>query len=295
MPRNTVTTPVKTHGGKHYLAGKILELFPARDTYTTYVEPFFGGGSVLLRHDPTGKSEIVNDRNHNLVAFWRTLASPAAFAELQRKLAATPFSETEYNLAQAILQRCEARSRGGAGGACQGPDMIVQAWAFFVVSRQSMSGRGDAFAPASTARTRRGMNEQASAWWGAVDGLVEVHNRICGIYINEGPALRIIKKYDKPGVVMYLDPPYLINDFDGTPVRVSGDIYLHEMTFDDHTALLRAVHRCRHARILLSGYPSKHYDAELNGWNKTVFHIDNKASKKAVKDIKEEVVWRNFS
>ena len=40
--------------------------------------------------------------------------------------------------------------------------------------RQSLTGRMDTFAPLSRRRTRRGMNEQCSAWWNAVEGLPAV-------------------------------------------------------------------------------------------------------------------------
>lgn len=288
MPR--VPAPLKCHGGKWYLADRIIKLFPPRDSYTTYVEPYFGGGSVLLRHDPAGKSEIVNDLNYNLTCFWRTLASPAAFQEMYRRLGGTPFSEVEYGEAQAILDR----PNGGTGGAAQGPDMMTRAWAFFVVARQSMSGRGDCFAPASTARTRGGRNEQANSWWGAIDKLPAVAQRVEGLMIHHGKAVRIVKKYDKPGVLIYLDPPYLVTDVDGTKVRESGDVYDHEMTLEEHRELLEVLVGLKHARVLLSGYPSKLYDSYLTGWRKTVFRIDNKASKKAAKDIKDEVVWSNY-
>jgi DNA adenine methylase len=62
--------PLKWHGGKQYLAAKILGLFPPRDSYVHYVEPFFGGGAVLFSHDPEGKSEVVNDINYDLTEFW---------------------------------------------------------------------------------------------------------------------------------------------------------------------------------------------------------------------------------
>lgn len=172
--------------------------------------------------------------------------------------------------------------------------MTTRAWAFFVVARQSMSGRGDCFAPASTNRTRGGRNEQANSWWGAIDKLPAVAQRVEGLMIHEGKAVRVVKKYDKPGVVMYLDPPYLARDVDGSKVREAADVYDHEMTLEQHAELLDALLQVRHAMVLLSGYPSKLYDSRLGGWTKTVFRIDNKASKKAAKDIKDEVVWANY-
>ena len=37
--------PLKWHGGKYYLASKIVQLMPP---HLHYVEPFFGGGAVLF-------------------------------------------------------------------------------------------------------------------------------------------------------------------------------------------------------------------------------------------------------
>ena len=45
--------PLKWHGGKYYLAAKIVALMPP---HLHYVEPFFGGGAVLLDRDPEDES-----------------------------------------------------------------------------------------------------------------------------------------------------------------------------------------------------------------------------------------------
>jgi DNA adenine methylase len=45
--------PLKWHGGKHYLARRIVALMPC---HLHYVEPFFGGGAVLLARDPEDES-----------------------------------------------------------------------------------------------------------------------------------------------------------------------------------------------------------------------------------------------
>lgn len=281
MPKKTLTTPLKIHGGKHYLATEIVALFPPRDTYRTFFEGFFGGGSVLLRHNPEGKSEIVCDLNKNLTTFWRVLQDESLFKVFHRRVVNTPFSEVEFKTAQDDLK---------AGIA----DTLDRAWAFFVVARQSMSGRNDAFAPVSTSRLRRGMNEQVSAYYTAVDGLPQVAERMRRVLVLDGPFLKQIKKYDKPGVLMYLDPPYLVTDTDGTKIRESADVYDHEMTLEQHAELVETLAGLKSARVLLSGYKSKLYDKHLKKWNTKVFEIDNKASKKSTKDVKEEVVWLNY-
>jgi DNA adenine methylase len=68
--------PLKWHGGKHYLAPKIVALMPP---HLHYVEPFFGGGAVLLAKNPDGVSEVVNDLDGDLINFWKVLADEATF------------------------------------------------------------------------------------------------------------------------------------------------------------------------------------------------------------------------
>ncbi|MCA9025773.1 MAG: hypothetical protein KDA86_11250 [Planctomycetaceae bacterium] len=64
--------PIIRHGGKHYLAERIVVLMPPRSKNSNapapddpgcvhYVEPFFGDGSVLFAMAPEDISEVVND------------------------------------------------------------------------------------------------------------------------------------------------------------------------------------------------------------------------------------------
>lgn len=65
-----VSGPLKWHGGKFYLAPKIVTLMPP---HLHYVEPFAGGLAVLLAKDPEGVSEVINDLDGDLMNFWRVL------------------------------------------------------------------------------------------------------------------------------------------------------------------------------------------------------------------------------
>jgi len=61
--KNKLVAVVKWVGGKRQLLSEIEPLFPKR--YTTYCEPFVGGGAVLFSKQP--RHAIVNDLNKDLI------------------------------------------------------------------------------------------------------------------------------------------------------------------------------------------------------------------------------------
>jgi DNA adenine methylase len=61
--------PVKWHGGKAYLARRIIGLLP---DHRVYVEPYAGGLSVLL-NKPHAQLEVANDLNADLIGFYRVM------------------------------------------------------------------------------------------------------------------------------------------------------------------------------------------------------------------------------
>src|SRR5713226_3837013 len=87
---NRIVPPLKWHGGKNYLARRILDLMPP---HIHYVEPYAGGLAVLLAKNPEGISEVVNDLNGELCNFWNVLRDTLLFEKLHRMTEATPFSE----------------------------------------------------------------------------------------------------------------------------------------------------------------------------------------------------------
>lgn len=273
MSTAEITQPLKWFGGKHYLAERIIALMPP---HLHYVEPYAGGLAVLFAKDPEGVSEVVNDIHQDLTNFWRTLAIPDAFVAFTRQMQAMPFSEYEWGTAT-----CRLKSPFN--------DTTRRACEFFVACRQSRAGQFKDFATLSKTRTRRGMNEQASAWLTAVEGLPAVHARLKRVAILNRDALDVIRQQDGPDTCFYLDPPYLHE------TRESKDVYAHEMTEVDHLHLLQLLAKIE-GKFLLSGYRSKLYDewASGRGWNRHEFQIVNNASGKKTKDVKTECVWTNF-
>lgn len=57
-------------GGKSRLKKKIIEMFPDKYEYMTYVEPFVGGGSVFFYKNKS-KKEIINDLDNNVISIYK--------------------------------------------------------------------------------------------------------------------------------------------------------------------------------------------------------------------------------
>ena len=132
-------TPIKWHGGKHYLATRIIELMPE---HIHYVEPYFGGGSVLLHKNPIGVSEVVNDICGELMNFWRVLRSDDTLHEFARIIQTIPFSKPEWELYK-----------------LRGSTSVREAVNFFVRCRKSRAGQCNEFAHITRNRLRCNMNE----------------------------------------------------------------------------------------------------------------------------------------
>lgn len=269
-----LTPPLKWHGGKQYLAERFVELMPR---HLHYVEPFAGGLAVLFAKPYEGISEVVNDMHGELTNFWSVLRDVDEFERFHRMVEATPFSEVEWDRAKA--------NRGQ-------PDLdeVERAFWFFVFCRQSMSGRMTSFAPLTRNRTRRGMNEQASAWLGAVEGLPAVHSRLKRVVVLNRPAIEVIRKNDEPGTMFYLDPPYL-HETRATTTEYGPN----EMGEAQHSELLEVLSGLEGA-FMLSGYQSDLYAdfAKRYGWSLKSFELPNNAASGSSKRRMVECLWANF-
>jgi DNA adenine methylase len=240
-----------------------------------YCEPFFGGGSVLLSHSGEGRSELVNDINAELTGFWRVLQDPATFVEFSRRLEAMPLSRVEWDDAgEALVDDTLV-------------DHVSRAISFFVRCRQSLAGRMKSFTPPTRTRLRRQMNGNVSEWLGAVEGLVAVHTRLRRVFIENMDAVKLIKREDTPGTLVYCDPPYLAS------TRTAPDVYAHEMSVEQHQEFLVAAKACV-GKVMISGYSSDLYEQELSGWTQHVFDIANNAAGGLDKRRMTEVLWCNF-
>jgi DNA adenine methylase len=266
MKRNTraphrLRPAVKWHGGKSYLASRIIPLLPP---HREYVEPFAGGLSVLL-NKPRVPVEIAGDLDADLMAFYRALRDRPD--ELIPRLEAIPYTEESFAWAR---------------GQIVDPDPIGRAARFLVKNRFSRGGLGRDFAWSD--RLRGGLPGDLNAWRTIVGVLPAIARRLGRVDLYHGHALDLIARHDDVDTLLYLDPPYLAR------TRTAREVYAHEMGDEDHLALLEAIVHAR-AMVAISGYDNPLYARALKGWERHEFEMPDHSGQNKVKRRRIEVLW----
>lgn len=252
----------KYPGSKWRIADRIISKFPK---HHSYLEPFFGSGAVLFKK-PRSPIETVNDLDCdvvNLFEWMRTdperLAAEIALIPYARSVFDRAFEERE--LISDSFQRAVnfyIRMMMGYGFRTNGEKT---GW------KKDVQGREAAYA--------------ARNWCQIPEILIPAAERLRGVQIECRPALDVIRKFNYPNVLIYADPPYVLE----TRCRRQ---YRHEMTDSDHELLLDALLKHR-GPVILSGYDSPMYSDALRHWNKECIVSRNQACRET-----NEILWMNF-
>lgn len=246
-------------GGKWGLAEEIVALFPR---HRTYLEPFFGSGAVFFTKPPSA-IETINDLDGDIVNFFTVMRDSPE--ELARLIALTPYSREIFNDAHAD----------------KGNDPIDRAYRFAIRSRM---GHGFKTYTKTGFKTDIAGREGAYAlsnWVRMPRQVLDMAERLRQAQIEQRPAVELIRRYNFENVLIYADPPYLME-------TRGGKQYNCEMTEQDHVELLAALKEHK-GPVVLSGYPSELYDRELSGWARSTRRTYNQK-----KDPRTEVLWCNF-
>jgi DNA adenine methylase len=262
-----VTRPVvRWFGGKWLLAPWIIQHFPA---HRVYVEPFGGGGSVLLRK-PRAYAEVYNDLDSEVVNLFRVLRDGAQAAQLIEQLRLTPFARAEWEASYEQTEEAVERARR----LCVRSFMGYGANGHNVAASTGFRGSSN----------HTGRATVAVEWRGYPPALAEAVERLRGVVIETRDAVTVMDRHDGPHTLHYVDPPYIW----GTRGRFSAQRrYVHELTHDQHVELL-AFLRGLKGMVVLSGYPHALYDTSLVGWQR----IERPALADGARE-RTEVLWIN--
>ena len=243
---NAPARPVlRYHGGKWKLAPWVIDNLPP---HRTYVEPFGGAASVLMRKERS-YAEVYNDLDGEVVNVFRVLRDPTTACELERLMRLTPFARDEFIESYSPVsdpveqaRRTIFRSAAGFGSV-------------------AASGRKTGF----RSNVTRSGTTPAHDWANAPDHVASFVNRLRGVVIESRPASDVIRQFDGPDTLVYADPPYPHST--RTETAKWDHIYRHEMSDDDHrevAELLRSVE----GMVVISGYASDLYDEIYPDWKR---------------------------
>jgi len=257
---------IKYFGGKGTMFNNIIKHFPPKETYNIYIEPFGGSFSIGLKKEIT-QVEIYNDLEKNVYSLFKVLSDKNLFTEFKNKCDLLYYNEdlrSEYKK----LLKTEL-------------SIIDRATMFFYVNRTSHSGVGGF---SITAIVRRNMSKSVSDFLSAIDRLPELHQRLSNLIVTNTDGTELIKKYNQPNVLFYLDPPY------EQSTRTSAR-YAVDMDRQQHIELLDCLNNSK-AKILLSGYDCPLYDKLIN-FEKIQFEVKTIDGNRKPK-TKIETLWKNY-
>lgn len=272
--------PFPYYGGKSKMQHKIQPLIPH---YKIYAEPFAGAAATLFNlenyHD---KVEILNDKNKQLISFYRTVKNPKLFPRLLSMVEGTLHSEADYRRGLEIyLQPKWYHSR------------ILRTWALWVSFTQSHAsdphkGGGWRF---QTKEIRGGFNKEALGIHSSKKNFKKLAGRLERVSFCCMDALEFIKKVDSPDTFFPIDPPYPWSD--------QGNFEKMGFKMPQFVELLELLKTIKGKFLLTSGlYPELEAARLKNGWHSNDFEFKNpvtfrngeKLSSKITKRI-EAMTW----
>lgn len=218
-PVDPITPPVPYVGGKMRLAETVIRRI-GRVRHSLYCERFVGMGGVFLRRNKRPPAEVVNDRGGDVVNLFRVARKhlQALHGELDLRLHA----RQDYEALRAI----DPRSLTDVERAAR--FLILQAGGFGgkVIGRSfGIDRRSTARFSVERLRVR----------------LEELNDRLAHVCIEGLDFEECLQRYDGPGTLFYVDPPYL-----GTERFYGRDLF----TRADHTRLRDALLRIKGAAIV---------------------------------------------
>ena len=244
--RITTKPALRYHGSKSQIAKWIISYFAQHECYT---ETFGGGGSILHQKQRSWL-EVYNDLDGEVVNYFKMLRDRPQ--ELIKAIELTPYAKEEYLLSYE-----------------ESPDPLEMARRFYVRSFMAIAGPtaqwGTGWRRQKVVTKKYGKKKMTPAplTFMKVDHLYIIANRLRGVQIEHDTALNVIKRYDSPDTLHYVDPPYPA----GTRGRWKEKAYKHELTDDDHRELSELLHSLK-GTVLISGYDCELYQELYADWSR---------------------------
>jgi DNA adenine methylase len=201
----TIISPVRPVapyiGGKRALSKRLVEQI-SQIPHTLYAEPFVGMGGIFFRRTSRPTKEVINDISRDVVNLFRLLQRH--YQQLLDVLKWQICSRAEFNRLLALDPDCLTD--------------LERAARFLFLQRTAFGGQvaSRSFGVSRTNPARFDLTK-------LVPMLEEVHERLASVDIECLPFNLFIPRYDTPGTLFYIDPPYYGNEGDYGPGVFSAD------------------------------------------------------------------------
>jgi len=179
-------------GGKRNLA-KVITPIIAATPHTTYAEPFVGMGGIFLRRKARPRAEVINDLGRDVANLFRILQRhyPQFLDTLRFQLTTRVEFNRLVDTPPETLTDLERAAR------------------FLYLQKTAFGGKvsGRNFGVSKDRAARFNLSELEPM-------LEDLHSRMSGVVIECLDYGEFITRYDGPGTLFYLDPPYWGNEAD---------------------------------------------------------------------------------
>lgn len=243
-------------GGKKLLRKSIIERFPDTKEVDRYIEVFGGAGWVLFGKEPGKHLEVFNDIDSDLINLYRCIKYHCE--ALKKELDWLLISREQFFDSKSQLQ-----SRGLTD--------IQRAARYFLIIKISFGA------------DRRTFGTNKKNLVNAIEYLPEIRERLKNVVIENKDFESLIKVYDRPKALFYLDPPYV-----GTE-----DYYDNGFNLEDHKRL-NAVLKGIKGKFILS-YNDDEFIRELySGFQIERISRNNNLTNKKDSGEYKELIIKNF-
>ena len=195
--------PAAWIGGKRQLAARLCSMIE-RVPHHMYAEPFVGMGGVFFRREHVPPAEVINDRSGDVVNLFRILQRH--YPQFMDTLKFQVTSRREFER----LKACDPSTLTD----------LERAARFIYLQKLAFGGKvsGQHFGVERKGGARFNLTRLAPL-------LEDVHERLAGVAIENLDWPEFIDRYDRPGVLFYIDPPYWGNEDDYGKELFSRDAF----------------------------------------------------------------------
>jgi DNA adenine methylase len=254
-----------------YLGGKfsVLPWLLPKLPITKHFVDVFGGSAVVLLNRDQSQIETYNDINHKVVNFFKVLREKPE--ELIKQLQLTPHSKFEYDHAWYS----------------DSDNDVEKSRKFFIRTQQSIHAAGAQDKvkgwAASVRDSRVSISEKTHKWIKAVNGLWEVAERLKQVQIECRDFRFLLKSYDDPQTLFYLDSPYRMTLRSSTKYEFE---FQQQDYFDMH-------YWCKKlkGKVAISGYDEPFMRELFTDFN---FHQGPKRKNNMSEKEAYECLWTNY-